>query len=199
MPQTQTIPAAGQPPRRVYVDAMKGLGIILVVWGHFEEYYRGTSPLFNGTFECMYLFHMALFCLCSGLVAKFNWKKLILQQVWLYLACQALLIPFRTAVLTEDLAAGGTLTALLVPWRHMWYLYALIFWELTVPVLALLRDKLGLPGRVAGFAAAAAAGLIDEYRVMGESALSVFRAGADMLITYYAKELSDAIRKGDIG
>ena len=36
-------------------------------------------------------------------------------------------------------------------------------------------------------------------RVMGESALSVFRAGADMLITYYAKELSDAIRKGDIG
>ena len=156
MPQTQTIPAAGQPPRRVYVDAMKGLGIILVVWGHFEEYYRGTSPLFNGTFECMYLFHMALFCLCSGLVAKFNWKKLILQQVWLYLACQALLIPFRTAVLTEDLAAaGGTLTALLVPWRHMWYLYALIFWELTVPVLALLRDKLGLPGRVAGFAAAA--------------------------------------------
>ena len=36
MPQTQTIPAAGQPPRRVYVDAMKGLGIILVVWGHFE-------------------------------------------------------------------------------------------------------------------------------------------------------------------
>ena len=45
----------------------------------------------------------------------------------------------------------------------------------------------------------AAAGLIDEYRVMGESALSVFRAGADMLITYYAKELSDAIRKGDIG
>ena len=160
MPQTQTIPAAGQPPRRVYVDAMKGLGIILVVWGHFEEYYRGTSPLFNGTFECMYLFHMALFCLCSGLVAKFNWKKLILQQVWLYLACQALLIPFRTAVLTEDLAAaGGMLTALLVPWRHMWYLYALIFWELTVPVLALLRDKLGLPGRVAGFGAPPAAGL----------------------------------------
>ena len=93
MPQTQTIPAAGQPPRRVYVDAMKGLGIILVVWGHFEEYYRGTSPLFNGTFECMYLFHMALFCLCSGLVAKFNWKKLILQQVWLYLACQTLWPP----------------------------------------------------------------------------------------------------------
>ena len=47
--------------------------------------------------------------------------------------------------------------------------------------------------------AAARAGLVDEHRVMCESALSVFRAGADMLITYYAKELADAIRRGDIG
>ena len=147
-------------PRRVYVDAMKGLGIILVVWGHFEEYYRGTSPWFNGTFECVYLFHMALFCLCSGLVAKFNWKKLVLQQVWLYLACQALLIPFRAVVLTEDLtAAGGMLTALLVPWRHMWYLYSLIFWELTVPLLSWLRQRLGLAGKAGGLAVAAAVGL----------------------------------------
>ena len=34
---------------------------------------------------------------------------------------------------------------------------------------------------------------------MCESAVSVFRAGADMLITYYAKELAQAIRKGEIG
>lgn len=146
--------------RRVYVDAMKGLGIILVVWGHFEEYYRGNSPLFNGTFECIYLFHMALFCLCSGLVAKFNVKKLILQQVWLYLLCQAAFVVFRQVVLTEDLAeSGGVLTALLVPWRHMWYLYALIFWELTVPLLALLRDRLRLPGKLLGVAAAIIIGL----------------------------------------
>ena len=130
---TQTNPM-NPSARRIYVDAMKGLGILLVVWGHFEEYYRGTSPLFNGSFECMYLFHMALFCLCSGLVAKFNWKKLVLQQVWLYLLCQALMILFRTAVLNENLAeTGGLLLAWLVPWRHMWYLYSLIFWELTVP------------------------------------------------------------------
>ena len=34
---------------------------------------------------------------------------------------------------------------------------------------------------------------------MCESALSIFRAGASMLITYYAKELSQAMKKGDIG
>lgn len=54
-------------------------------------------------------------------------------------------------------------------------------------------------GEYAMVKAAAAAGLIDEYRVMCESAVSVFRAGANMLITYYAKELADAMRKGDIG
>jgi porphobilinogen synthase len=45
----------------------------------------------------------------------------------------------------------------------------------------------------------AASGFIDEYKVMCESAAAVFRAGADILITYFAKELAAAIRKGDIG
>jgi porphobilinogen synthase len=54
-------------------------------------------------------------------------------------------------------------------------------------------------GEYAMIKAAAAANLIDEYGVMTESAVAVFRAGADILITYYAKELAQAIRKGDIG
>ena len=54
-------------------------------------------------------------------------------------------------------------------------------------------------GEYAMIKAAGQAGLIDEHRVMCESALSVFRAGANMLITYYAKELAQAIQKGDIG
>lgn len=147
-------------PRRGYIDALKGLGIILVVLGHFEEYYRGASPLFNGSFECIYMFHMALFCICSGLVAKLNPKKYLLQQVWLYLLCQGLLLPFRVYVLRENLAdVGGLLPAFLLPWRHMWYLLALLVWELTVPLLALLRDRWGLRGAAAGLAAALALGL----------------------------------------
>ena len=54
-------------------------------------------------------------------------------------------------------------------------------------------------GEYAMIKAAATAGLVDEYRIMCESAVSVFRAGANMLITYYAKELADAMRKGDLG
>ena len=57
--------------RRDYIDIMKGLGILLVVLGHFMEQFRfGFKPI-GATFICIYLFHMALFCICSGLVAHF--------------------------------------------------------------------------------------------------------------------------------
>ena len=54
-------------------------------------------------------------------------------------------------------------------------------------------------GEYAMIKAAAAADLVDEYRIMCESALSIYRAGAEILITYYAKELAQAMKKGDIG
>ncbi len=43
------------------------------------------------------------------------------------------------------------------------------------------------------------AGLIDEYGIMCETATSMYRAGADIIMTYYAMEIAEAIRKGDIG
>ena len=73
-------------------------------------------------------------------------------------------------------------------------------------VLRSCADAFDLPmcaysvsGEYAMIKSAAAAGLVDERRIMCETALAVFRAGANMLITYYAKELADAIRQGEIG
>jgi len=54
-------------------------------------------------------------------------------------------------------------------------------------------------GEYAMMKAAAAAGFTDEYGIMCESAVSIYRAGADILITYFAVALAEAIRKGDIG
>ena len=54
-------------------------------------------------------------------------------------------------------------------------------------------------GEYAMIKAAGKAGLIDEHRVMCESALSIFRAVADILITYYAKELAQAMKRGELG
>ena len=145
--------------RQLYVDAMKGFGILCVVIGHFIEYHRGTAPGINALFTCIYLFHMAIFCTASGLVAKFSLRKLVTQQLWLYLISQAGITAFRAAALKDNIVdQGGWLQNVLLPWRHMWYLYALIFWHLTLPLLTRLRDK-GLPFALLGLAGAVALGL----------------------------------------
>lgn len=73
-------------------------------------------------------------------------------------------------------------------------------------IVSKAREQVELPiaaysvsGEYTMIKAAAVSGLMDEYKVMCESTVSVFRAGADILITYFAKELAGAIRKGDIG
>ena len=159
MPDRETLS-----PRREYIDILKGLGILLVVYGHFMEQYRLGSHLIGATFISIYWFHMALFCMCSGLVAHFKLRKLITQQLWLYLLGQLIMFGFRAIILREDFAAsGGIAAAIFLPWRHMWYLYALLFWQLTLPLLTFLRDRLHLAGSVLGLALAVAISLLAGY------------------------------------
>lgn len=47
--------------------------------------------------------------------------------------------------------------------------------------------------------AAAAAGYIDEASMICETAASIYRAGADILLTYYAKEIAGFMKEGRIG
>ncbi len=69
-----------------------------------------------------------------------------------------------------------------------------------------VKDMTDLPvaaysvsGEYAMVKAAAKMGYIDEERIMCEMAVSAFRAGADIYITYYAKELAKAMDLGIIG
>lgn len=69
-------------------------------------------------------------------------------------------------------------------------------------ILKTVRDRFDLPlaayhvsGEYAMIKAAAERGWIDEERVMMETLTSIKRAGADILITYYAREAVKAIRK----
>lgn len=73
-------------------------------------------------------------------------------------------------------------------------------------VLAEVARATGMPmaaysvsGEYAMIKAAAKSGLIDEASAVCESAVSIFRAGADILISYYAKELAGWIDEGRIG
>lgn len=54
-------------------------------------------------------------------------------------------------------------------------------------------------GEYAMIKAAAAAGWIKEEQVVAEAAICAYRAGADIYISYYAKELAEYIKEGKIG
>ena len=54
-------------------------------------------------------------------------------------------------------------------------------------------------GEYAMIKAAGRLGLADEYGMMCESTVAVFRAGANILISYFAGEIAQAIKKGNIG
>jgi porphobilinogen synthase len=69
-------------------------------------------------------------------------------------------------------------------------------------ILKAVRDRFDLPlaayhvsGEYAMIKAAAERGWIDEERVMMETLTSIKRAGADIIITYYAREAVQAIKK----
>lgn len=70
-------------------------------------------------------------------------------------------------------------------------------------ILRMVRDRFDLPlaayhvsGEYAMIKAAAQRGWIDEQRVMMETLTSIKRAGADVIITYYAREAIQALKQG---
>ena len=66
--------------------------------------------------------------------------------------------------------------------------------EINLPLAAY-----SVSGEYAMIEAAAKANLIDRERIIGEVAVSVFRAGANILITYHAKEIAKLIDERKIG
>ena len=73
-------------------------------------------------------------------------------------------------------------------------------------VIQTVSDSFDLPlaaysvsGEYSMIKAAAKAGYIDEEKLVCETAASIFRAGANMLITYYAPEIAGFITEGRIG
>ena len=70
-------------------------------------------------------------------------------------------------------------------------------------IISRLRDEFDLPiaayhvsGEYAMIKAAGINGWIDEERVMAETLLSIRRAGADIILTYFAKDMARYLRKG---
>lgn len=137
-------------------DNVKGILMILVVFGHIMHPVHNTNPALSTCFDIIYLFHMPLFVLVSGLFAKGAYRggKLnanrIISFVVLGFAYQLALALINGATLTPQRICAFT--------SAPWYLIAMACWYGFTPVLAKLGARRGM-----GLAllAAFAGGLID--------------------------------------
>jgi porphobilinogen synthase len=69
-----------------------------------------------------------------------------------------------------------------------------------------VSDRVAVPtaaysvsGEYAMIKAASKAGMVDEQAIIAETTVSIYRSGADILITYFAKEIAKMIDEGRIG
>jgi len=111
------------------LDSLKGILIILVVFGHMIEPMYNEWP-FNAVYTSIYSFHMPLFVLVSGYVFSLdsNIKKLkrgVLRLFETFLTFQFIWTIYNVAV-----SHGLTLGMLVTPSWTLWYLLSLIYWRI---------------------------------------------------------------------
>lgn len=117
-----------------HIDALKGAGILLVVFGHFIEQPSGGSGLLHTAYIDIYSFHMPLFVFLSGIFAREtlasrDYRKII----WTLF--------FPLVVFQVIYMAVGHLTdwytySPFAPYWILWFVASLIGWRLLLPLFA---------------------------------------------------------------
>ena len=122
--------------RIMYIDRLKGIGILCVVIGHLIAVFTEEAPLLSTLYSFIYLFHMPLFSFLSGLTGKCNLKKILLVSLPVYLVVNTLLNLLHSG-------KGSIIKTVIGPYGLMWYLFALMLWQLSVPALEWIRKRIG--------------------------------------------------------
>jgi len=125
--------------RWYFLDNVKFILIILVVFGHMYTPYIGLSPITSSLYLFIYVFHMPLFVLISGFFSKnfahssrFRIEKVIFYLV-LYILMKYMNYIWEAYVFRHE----GASINLFYTTSAAWYLFAMAFW---MTLLYLLRD-----------------------------------------------------------
>lgn len=141
------VKAPAQRERIALFDNVKGLLIVLVVFGHIAHPVHNSNPVLSALFDIIYLFHMPLFVLVSGLFAKGAYRdgKLNVNRI----------ISFAVLGLAFQLALALVNGAALTPRRILaftsapWYLISMAAWYAMTPILARLGAARGMAASLA--------------------------------------------------
>jgi fucose 4-O-acetylase-like acetyltransferase len=112
-----------EPSRNPYFDNLKGLLILLVIFGHAIQPLIFKFPVIRSFYTFIYLFHMPAFVFVSG---YFTHKRSSLKRLFIYL------LVFETAYRIYFFVIFDTnpLDNIAVPSWIIWYLVSLIIWRI---------------------------------------------------------------------
>ena len=135
------------------IDVLKGLAIILVVYGHIIQrsmVVGGADFFLNPVFKIIYTFHMPLFVLISGYLIAASLKRRSIRDTF-KIRVKSLFIPFVIWSLLDMLVndiinLSGELNVFeyLVLKPSVWFLFTLFAASVLVLASARLQKKFGL-------------------------------------------------------
>ncbi|MHA6686699.1 acyltransferase family protein [Mesorhizobium sp. A556] len=120
--------------RNGHIDALKGAGILLVVFGHLIERPSGQSALLQTLYTDIYAFHMPLFVFLSGIFARETLKSRDYQNIAWTLFFP--LVVFQIIYLGAGQLTGWYSYSPLTPYWLLWFIASLIGWRILLPLFA---------------------------------------------------------------
>lgn len=122
--------------KRLYiVDNIKAIMIFLVVLGHMLELLLGFRYI-KVIYIIIYTFHIPIFVYCTGVLARFDAKKILCNLVYPYFVFQFMYILFERKILHVD-----NVLAFTTPYWILWYLVACIIWKFSIQAIETSSKK----------------------------------------------------------
>lgn len=120
--------------RHGHIDALKGAGILLVVFGHLIEKPSADSMLLQMAYIAIYSFHMPLFVFLAGIFARDTLKGGDYRKiVWtLFLP----LVVFQAIYIAMGWMTGWYSYSAFTPYWILWFIASMIGWRILLPLLA---------------------------------------------------------------
>ncbi len=173
--------------RDTHLDALRGAGILLVVFGHLIEQPSQNSEILQAAYIGIYSFHMPLFVFLSGVFAREalrgrDYRKII----WtLFLP----LMLFQCVYIGMSKVTGWYAYSLLTPYWLLWFIASLICWRLLLPLFA-------SPGGLAlAVVAAVAAGYDDSIGYALSASRTIYFLPFFVLGHLYGPQLIAVVRR----
>lgn len=117
-----------------HIDALKGAGILLVVFGHFIEQPSADSALLHTTYIDIYSFHMPLFVFLSGIFARETLVSRDYQKIIWTLFFP--LVVFQVVYMTVGYLTDWYTYSPFAPYWILWFVASMIGWRILLPLFA---------------------------------------------------------------